>query len=56
MLEMRKKIEAGKELFSNLDEDVEEELIEYIKIIYEYRKEESDILSLAKKHGHIIDQ
>ena len=53
---MRKKIEAGKELFSNLDEDVEEELIEYMKIIYEYRKEESDILSLAKKDGHIIDE
>ena len=56
MLEMRKKIEDGKELFSNLDEDVEEELIESMKIIYEYRKEESDILSLAKKDGHIIDQ
>ena len=43
MLEMRKKIEDGKELFSNLDEDVEEELIESMKMIYEYRKEESDI-------------
>ena len=43
MLEMRKKIEAGKEFFCDLDEDVEEELIESMKMIYEYRKEESDI-------------
>ena len=56
MLEMRKKIETGKEFFCDLDEDVEEELIESMKVIYEYRKEELNILSLAKKEDHIIDQ
>ena len=53
---MRKKIGAGKEFFSNLDEDVEEELIESMKMIYKYRKEESEKLNLPKKDGHIIDQ
>ena len=46
----------GKEFFCDLDEDVEEELIESMKMVYEYRKEESNILSLGKEEDHIIDQ
>ena len=52
---MRRKIETGKEFFRDLDEDVKEELIESMKIVYEYRKE-WDILSLTKKEDYIKDQ
>ena len=55
ILQMRKKIETGKEFFRDLDEDVKEELIESMKIVYEYRKE-WDILSLTKKEDYIKDQ
>ena len=56
LLSMRKKIQAGKEFYCDLDEAVEDELIDSMKMIYEYRKEEKQILSLAKQKDHIIDQ
>ena len=56
LLSVREKIEAGKAFYEDLNEDVEEELIDVMKMIYKHQKEDNSILSSARDKDHIIDQ
>ena len=56
LLRVREKIKAGKAFYADLNEDVEGELIDVMRMIYDHQKEDATILSSARDKQHIIDQ